>query len=611
MEIKEKKYGLFGNIGFMIKEAMEVAPSVIVYLILIVLITVSIQTAQLLFTPMLLDTIATDANFKNLLILILKFSSILIILNGILGYINGNILFGRIHVRTSLIGKSIIKNGSTSYSNIYNQNFQRLLDKSVDDALGGNNSAGETIWETITLILESILGIIVYLYFMTKIDIWIIVLTIATTIISFFFTKKTNAWGYENRMELGNILKERNYILDRSNNNIFAKDIRIFNMKSWIEEILQKTYRLYRDFRFREFRVYIKGDLIDLILSLLRNGIAYSYIIKMTIDGNLSASNFVLLFTAINGLTDWTGKLLTNTNKLYKESLDIATVREFLDYPEPFKFEEGKSIIPDINKKYSIELKNLSFKYDGSEEYILKDINLKIKPGEKLAVVGLNGAGKTTLVKLLSGYFDPTDGEVLLNGENIKQFNRRDIYKHFTAVFQDFSLIAGNIYQNIAQTYDEDIDIEKADITIENAGLTDRIDRFPKKGYTNLVKKVYNDAVELSGGELQRLMLARALYKNAPILILDEPTAALDPIAENEIYLKYDNMTKNHTSIFISHRLASTRFCDRILFIAEKRKVAEGTHEELLKKYGYYAELFNIQSKYYQDNGGEEYEECI
>ena len=227
-------------------------------------------------------------------------------------------------------------------------------------------------------------------------------------------------------------------------------------------------------------------------------------------------------------------------------------------------------------------------------------MNLTVHQGEKLAIVGLNGAGKTTLVKLLCGLLDPTQGAVLLNGRDIREFDRRKYYALFSAVFQEFSVLDVTIAEQIAQSRDN-IDYKRIDDCMEKAGLTSMIEKLPDGLQTHMGREVYLDGVLFSGGQMQRLMLARALYKNGPILLLDEPTAALDPIAENDIYMKYNDMTAGKTSVFISHRLASTRFCDRIIFIADGNIAEEGTHESLLARGGAYAKLFEVQSRYYQE----------
>ena len=238
--------------------------------------------------------------------------------------------------------------------------------------------------------------------------------------------------------------------------------------------------------------------------------------------------------------------------------------------------------------------------YPGADADTIHDLSLTVHPGEKLAIVGLNGAGKTTLVKLLCGLLDPVQGAVLLNGRDIRAFDRRKYYALFSAVFQEFSVLDVTIAEQIAQCA-EGIDYKRIADCAEKAGLTAMIERLPEGLQTHMGREVYLDGVLFSGGETQRLMLARALYKNGPILLLDEPTAALDPIAENDIYMKYNDMTAGKTSVFISHRLASTRFCDRIIFIADGNIAEEGTHESLLALGGAYAKLFEVQSRYYQE----------
>ena len=248
-------------------------------------------------------------------------------------------------------------------------------------------------------------------------------------------------------------------------------------------------------------------------------------------------------------------------------------------------------------------MENVSFRYPGAETDTLKNINLTLHPGENLAVVGLNGAGKTTLIKIICGFLDPTKGQVKLNGTDIRNYNRKDYYKLFSAVFQDFSLLAGTIAENVAQT--ENFDLKQVKNCIKKAGLLPKIEALPDKYQTFLNREVYKNAIMFSGGETQRLMLARALYKDAPFIILDEPTAALDSIAEADIYQKYDEMTKGKSSVYISHRLASTRFCSRILMLEQGEIQEEGTHEELLRQSGKYAALYEVQSKYYREGDGE------
>ena len=310
----------------------------------------------------------------------------------------------------------------------------------------------------------------------------------------------------------------------------------------------------------------------------------------------------MLYFGAISGFTQWVTGILEQFLKLHRQSLELSTVREFLEWPEPFLFEEGEKIEGSPDGRYEVRLEHVSFRYPGAKCDMIHDLDLTVTAGERLAIVGCNGAGKTTLVKLLCGFLDPTQGRVLLNGEDIRTYDRRDYYALFSAVFQDFSVLEGSVAENVAQHVNE-IDENKVRKCLAQAGLTEKIASLPHGIQTKIGREVYEDGVELSGGQIQRLMLARALYKDGPILVLDEPTAALDPIAENDIYMKYSSMTCGRTSVFISHRFASTRFCDRIILLADGKIEEEGTHESLLAKGGEYARLFEIQSRYYAQEG--------
>lgn len=253
----------------------------------------------------------------------------------------------------------------------------------------------------------------------------------------------------------------------------------------------------------------------------------------------------------------------------------------------------------------------MNFTYPESADATLRDVSFTIRPGEKIALVGLNGAGKTTLVKLLCGLYHPTEGEILLNGKKVREYDRESYYRMISAVFQNVKLLPLSIAQNVASAPESPagkscaeqpkMDLERVRRCLKLAGLWEKVESFPLKEHTLLGRKVWAQAVDLSGGEKQKLWMARAFYKQAPVLVLDEPTAALDPLAEQEVYEKYREMSEGRTSLFISHRLASTSFCDRIFFMEKGRITEVGSHRELLEKGGAYAGLYRIQSQYYRE----------
>lgn len=601
------KYNMGQNSWYMIKLAWTSGEKkVIVLSLLSALTAVALNLINLYISPTILSVVERRASVSELIGTIVIFVLALMFVSAASAYVNTNTLYGRVSVRCEIINRLNKKAATTSYPNLFDDGFEKLKMKS-QDAIGSNRAATEAIWTTLTELATNILGFAFYVVLMSSVQPLLLVVILATTVISYFVGNYVNEWGYRHREEEAEMVKQIYYLDRRSSDLTVAKDIRIFGLRPWLEDLYNKVMETYTAFHQKAQSVYIWAKIVDLVLTFIRNAIAYAYLIGLVLGNRISVAEFLLFFSAVGGFTAWVTGILGSFNTLHKQSLDISTVRECLEYHEPFKFEDGEHIEAEANKQYEIRLENVSFRYPEAEKDTLTNINLTLHPGEKLAVVGLNGAGKTTLIKLICGFLDPTGGRVLLDGKDIRDYNRRDYYTMFSAVFQNFSLLAGTIATNVAQDSVE-IDMERVKECVDRAGLCKKIESL-KDGYeTYLNREVFEDAILLSGGETQRLMLARALYKNAPFIVLDEPTAALDPIAESEMYQKYNEMTSGKSSIYISHRLASTRFCDRIIMIADGGIGEEGTHDELLRMGGKYAELYEVQSKYYRE-GEDENEE--
>ena len=598
MKNKEKpKYNTVQNISWMVNIAWKNRKRVLLFCVLTAVLEVLLNLTQLYIAPEVLSRVEQKSPMWILLTTIGVFTVALFLINGFKEYVKQNTLFARIDVRSAIIAKVAKKCNMTSYPNTLDTDFIKMREK-AHLACEGNNQATEHIWQTLTMLLKNIGGLIIYLTILSRIDAVLLLVVIATCFAGFFVSRYTNNWRYARRDEEEQYFQKKYYLRNKSESVDLAKDIRIFGLQNWLNELLDQIHNLYLDFSLRCERVEVLADITEVILTVARNGIAYVYLINMALNEGLSVSEFLLYFTAVTTFTTWVMGILQEMSALHKESLDISRLREFLDYPEPFKFENGEEIPAAEN--YELKLVNVSFRYPGAETDTIHGLNLTVRPGEKLAIVGLNGAGKTTLVKLLCGLIDPTEGAVLLNGKDIRDFNRKSYYDLFSAVFQEFSVLDVTVAEQIAQTT-VNIDYDKIADCVEKAGLTSTIEKLPKGLETHVGREVHLDGVLFSGGQTQRLMLARALYKNGPILLLDEPTAALDPIAENDIYMKYSEMTSGKTSLFISHRLASTRFCDRIIFVADGGIKEEGTHESLLALGGEYANLFEVQSRYYQE----------
>lgn len=592
------KYGILSNSLFMVREALKTRPRVLAMTLLQALLVVAGSMLELYVTPTVLGSLERHDALGKLLGIISFFALGIAAVSAFTGYLEKNQMFARTPVRFSITCKIWEKAGTCSYPVRESQDFIRSYAKAMDGA-HGNMSPTEDIWNTFAKMIQNILGFAIYVCLLTNVDMVIALVTTILAAAGYLVNSYLNGWSYRHKEEEADIKNRFFYFQEKARDRRLAKDIRIFGMGEWLEELMDKCIRMQQDFYLRRERVCLIADVTDIVLSFLRNGIAYAWLLYLTLRENLSVSAFLLYFTAVSGFTTWISGMLQSFSTLHRQSIEISVIREIGDYEEPFLFAEGKKLAVDKGVPYTIALKDVTFRYPGSEREIFSHLNLTLHSGERLAVVGANGAGKTTLVKILCGFYEPDEGEVLLNGVNIKEYDRRDYYRLFAAIFQDFSLLAGDVAENVA-SFERKIDMDRVRDCIGKAGLDKKIEELPEGYHTHLVKEVYEDAAEFSGGEMQRLMMARLLYKDSPVMILDEPTAALDAIAESDIYQKYQELTRGKSSVFISHRLASTRFCDRIILLEDGKIAEEGTHEELLARGKAYAQLFAIQSRYYR-----------
>ena len=602
---KRKTCNIFQNCAFMISRAWRDCKSVLVIVLGIILCGVAASLLELFVVPAILEAVGRGVSPGEFVRMILWFTLGMTAVRALRSYLDANSLFGRVRVRTGLCLDLHMTFCRTSFPHIEDPDYVKRAIK-ASRCLDGNSDAGEHIWTTLAELLTNVICFVIYLLLLARVGPWVAALCIALSAAGYFAGEHIRAWRYRHREEEAALMHKADYVVNRSKDMKLAKDIRIFGIGPWLTELYEKYTRLMQDFYVKAYRQDMWADLLDVALAFLRNGAAYGLLIAMALRGELTAAAFVLYFTAVSGFTQWVTGIFSGLGALHRESLDIAALREFMEEPELFRFGDGKPLAVKKNHLYTLELRDVSFRYPGADHDTLSHVNLTLHPGEKLAVVGRNGAGKTTLIKLLCGFYDPTEGQVLLDGEDIRQYDRRDYYRHFAAVFQQFSILAGTMAENVAQATGENVDRPKMWDCLERAGIADKVRELPQGEDTHLGREVYLDGVDLSGGQLQRLMLARALYKDAPMVIMDEPTAALDPLAEAEIYENFDSLVKGRTALYISHRLASTRFCDHIAMFDHDGLREYGTHEELMARRGSYYEMFTVQGKYYTQGAQEE-----
>lgn len=380
----------------------------------------------------------------------------------------------------------------------------------------------------------------------------------------------------------------------------YAKDVRLYGMRKWLGS-KQKEVNADELRRWKQSRQYwIYNTIFSSGISLLQTVIVFGWLIYDMLVNGQTIGNFILYSGSAATFSKNIQQFLQAIGGMRERSSKLDDFRSFMDIPSS---DEGKKTIPiPKSDKYTFKFENVSFKYKGQDAYALKNLNLTLEAGQRLAVVGLNGAGKTTFIKLLLRLYDVTEGRILCNGTDIREFDRAEYYRLFAPAFQEVEVFAFKLSENVSMRTADETDKALAEQYLRDAGMSEKLDGLPNGMDTELLKVLYDDGVDLSGGEKQKLALARALYKNAPIVVLDEPTAALDALAEYRLYQSFDGMIGGRTAVYISHRLSSTRFCDSIAMFAAGEMVEYGTHEELLQKNGAYAEMFRVQAQYYVED---------
>lgn len=595
--MEKKQYSVMENLKYIIKNSYDIDKRVFIYFGLFTIISAVYPFINIIFPKYILDELMYRQNEKNLILLLTMF----FLLSSVLGFfisVLQNATFPRlVNIRLKFVGKLIDKCLFTDYKNTENPEFLNDLNTS-ERAIENDDNGLEGILHKLFSLGGGIITLLGYVVMIGRLNFLILLYIVVSVSLTYFLTLRVKKYEHKREEEISEVERRSGYIYNLMYDFSYGKDLRIFGLRGWIGN-------LFKDLKTRRFQItkdikgkYLKIAISDCILLLIREGIVYVYLIWMVLNNNLSIGSFTMYFAAIASFAGIMTLIMTDMAHINSQNLYINDLRSFLERKEETEPEAPKKI-PE--GPYDIEFKNVYFKYPGSENYVYEDISFTIKAGQKLAIVGHNGAGKTTLIKLLCRMYEPDSGVILLNGINIKEFSKHEYFKLFSAVFQEIKTLAFSVAENVAAT-EENIDRERVLECLQKADMKEKV-LAQKKGIDTSMQKILDDeGVEFSGGETQRIILARALYKNGGIVILDEPTAALDALAEKNIYEKFNDMVQNKTSIFISHRLASTSFCDVIAMFDNGKLIEYGTHTELLELNGNYADMFRVQAQYYKED---------
>ncbi len=598
-----KDYGIWSNTKFIIKNIAKYKPVLLVIMAVGLICHPLVTYTWGVFGKFVIDIIQSDLGIKEsvsrLIIVIAVGAAITALLNFGDTLFNSKAWYMFIYVRMHMITKRIARVLGLKYELLERPDVLDLAERAAQ-ATGGNYNGVEGMMHRMSEIGESLFAVIASFIAVTILDWRLILALIVLSILEFLYFRwvikkdKSMVWD-----KLSGTWRKTHYMERVTQDFDHAKDIRLFNLSGFLA---RKQEEIFRD-RIKKFdyhhEIWFTNNLVSQFAFLVMRVLIYAALFFAIFKNGLSVGNFTMFLSLSIAFSQSLINVLQRFGDLKRASLETDDYRSFMEL-EIEDDEKDCIQIPEADG-YEIEFVNVAYKYPKADKFALKNFSLKLHQGEKLAVVGLNGAGKTTMIKLLLRLYDPTEGYITLNGTDIRKFRREDYYRLFAPVFQNVEIFAFLMSENIAMRSERDLDHEKTVDSAAEAGLSEKLASLTRGVDTPLTNVVEDDGVDLSGGEKQKLALAKALYKGAKIIVLDEPTSALDAIAEQALYDKFGDMIGEKSAVYISHRLASTRFCDKVCMFAEGEMVEYGSHEELMEKGGRYAEMFSVQAQYYKE----------
>ncbi len=608
MSKAQKQNGkIWGAVKLSLSAYWQVRKSLLICCALAVMFRVALPYAGIYMPKVVIDLIGQQSSTSHFLLVVGALALVMVALGYGRSFTDSIVdhCMGTTGIFSFML-KTVHKRIDMDYGQLEHPDFKAVMDKS-EKAVQSNHTLAMNIPRTLVQLLSNVFGFLLYAGVIARVNPVILLVLLFCAGANWWALARSRKYNESTREERSKLNRKYLALQNTMRDPASAKDIRMYGAFPWLRDFLKTLHKQYRGAEKDVLTKQMQANLMDGAMILLRDGIAYSLLITLLLQNKLELGEFVFVFAAIGALGGWISGILIAASDLAKSAVEMADMQAMLKYPDRMNRRAGTTLPGKEALPPEIRFEDVSYTYPKAEKPALRNVNLTIRPGERLAVVGANGAGKTTLVKLLCGLYLPTEGQVSYAGKPLVAYNRDELYTQFSPVFQDIHLLSTDISGNVSQQPPDLSDCAKVARCLEMAGLREKIDSLPEKEKTMLVRAVNANATELSGGEKQKLAMARALYKDAPVILLDEPTAALDPLAENEVYQKYAELTQGKTSVYISHRLASTRFCDRIILIdgaAEADSIAEmGTHEELMRLGGIYARMFETQASYYQSNG--------
>ena len=601
-----KEFGFFSNLKFVLKIMKKYSPMLLFLLPVSAVLAVGNRYTVSFLIKYIIDIATNHGKLQQLLITLGIFSVIFIVLWNTNTWYNSKTEIKCIFARMKLIlEKNLI---TMTMPFIYTEDPSMLdCNQKASQAVGGNQQGVEGMMHIILNFSASLGAVIAGLTIISTINFNIVILMIIIALANFFISNYANKWCKKHVWdELAPWWRKRWYMDMSLGDFSYAKDIRMFGLKNYLTQKFQEINKIRYNYQKKNNRVWLFVSIASSVFWVISQLLIYIYLIRCIFAKTITIGNFTLYLSATATFFECVMSLLNSITNFLNNSRYVDDFRSFYEMPELRQnLPEKETNLPKLKPQshYEFEFQNVSFKYPRAERFALQNVNIKIKAGERLAVVGLNGAGKSTFIKLLLRLYQPTEGKILLNGTDIQTYDLNSYFKIFAPVFQEVNLFAMSFAENVSMKSPENTDKDLVQKTVIQSGLEEKLNSLEKGLDTQLLKVIYDDGIDLSGGQKQKLALARALYKNAEVVVLDEPTAALDAIAESKLYSDFDKLIGGKTSIYISHRLSSTQFCNNVAMFKDGKLIEYGTHNSLLKQNGEYANMFHIQAQYYVEAG--------
>ncbi len=581
------------NIAFMFKYSWMISKRIYFAAIIEIALNSAEPFIYLIFPTLIINELTGARDWNTVLLYIGLLAGAVTILRALR-------LISRVFINMS-VNRCDVKNGMFFLRHFLMMPYDKFEDEKIrnmQQTVSSKVRVNSFVYNTLIGLLSAIIKLVGFSYIITMLDPVVLIFILGIIIVKYFLNKLLSKNEYKYQPTLAKHTRKFDYLFESMTNFDYAKEVRVNKAGEILSNKFNKTLSDFnsdnKKFLFGQLCVNILSGIVSFSQML----VSYGYIAYSAVKSLITVGEFSLYIGAIYNLSGSFNEVVAKCIELKYMSKYVDDYHEYIRMAMSRSTDKEVNSMPDEDESLPMfEFDNVSFVYPNTERVVLNNISIKIQKGEKLSIVGLNGAGKTTFVKLLCRLYTPTKGYIKYYGIDISTIKREEYMEKLAVVFQDFKIFSFSFLDNIV--LNQPLDKEKLDKSIENAGLLSKLKSLPYGFDTNIYKDFDEEGIEFSGGEGQKLVIARAYYKDAGLVILDEPTAALDAIAENEIYQNFNKITSGKTSIFISHRLASTRFCDNIAVFKKGNIVEYGNHEELMKKKGLYAEMFEKQAEYY------------